>query len=136
MADFKAKNPKTVTGKHRAGSRPVNLLKTNTFLPSAFQTPINKKWLDATLDKMVSKGDLEDIDAFIGSTSGSALGKWNDYYLNTNTSHKQLEPAITTSNLDCSNSKDAIRRSGFSMLDILYAAARLLGKFKLVFFIS
>jgi hypothetical protein len=100
MADFKATKPTKVGGKHRAGKRPVNLLKTNTFLPEVFQTPLNKKWLDATLDKMVSKGDLEDIDAFVGSTSGSALGKWNDYYLNTNTSHKQLQPAIITSNDD------------------------------------
>ena len=56
--------------KIRAGAKKTNYIKTSSYLPKTFDTPINRKWLDSTLDQMLSKGDLEDIDAFIGKRDG------------------------------------------------------------------
>ena len=56
--------------KKKAGQNLVNNIKTSKFLPSVFQTELNKNWLDSTLDQMVSKGPLEDLNGYIGSRGG------------------------------------------------------------------
>jgi len=48
--------------KKKAGQQKVNSVKSSNFLPSVFQTELNKSWLDSTLDQMVSKGPLEKKD--------------------------------------------------------------------------
>ena len=48
--------------KKKAGPNKVNKIKTSNFLPSVFQTDINKSWLDSTLDQMVSKGPLGQVN--------------------------------------------------------------------------
>ena len=56
--------------KKKAGQQLVNNIKTSKFLPSIFQTELNKNWLDGTLDQMVSKGPLEELNGYIGNRSG------------------------------------------------------------------
>ncbi len=56
--------------KKKAGPSKVNNIKTSNFLPSVFQTDINKSWLDSTLDQMVSKGPLGQVNGYIGSNNG------------------------------------------------------------------
>ena len=56
--------------KKKAGQNSVNNIKTSKFLPKVFQTELNKNWLDSTLDQMVSKGPLEDLNGYIGSRTG------------------------------------------------------------------
>ena len=56
--------------KKKAGSSNVQNIKTSKFLPQIFQTDLNNSWLDSTLDQMVSKGPLDQIDGFVGSRNG------------------------------------------------------------------
>ena len=56
--------------KKRTGQQSVNKIKTSNFLPSVFQTDLNKNWLDSTMDQMVSKGPLDNIDGYVGSKDG------------------------------------------------------------------
>ena len=55
--------------KKKAGPNKVNNIKTSNFLPNVFQTDINKSWLDSTLDQMVSKGPLGQVNGYIGSNN-------------------------------------------------------------------
>lgn len=63
--------------KKRTGKYKSLNTKTSDFLPSVFQTNVNKRWLDSTLDQMVSKSDLKSLEQFAS-----------------------LTPAITTKNAD------------------------------------
>ena len=81
--------------KKRAGGAKNNNIKTSKFLPSVFQTSLNTKWLDSTLDQMVSKGNLTDLNGYVGTKNGR-YSKGNDTYLDNN----DYSPALTTTNKD------------------------------------
>jgi len=95
MSDFKSDNNEKAVNKTRAGRRPVVNIDTSEFLPKTFRTPLNRKWLDATLNRMVSKGDLEDIHGFVGKYTGEVLDKYDDVYINTGYEN-QLSAAIVS----------------------------------------
>lgn len=67
------------------------------FLPRYFRTSTNQKFLNATLDQMISEGQVEKVNAFIGRKTTDAY-KVTDTYLedvsNQRTAY-QLEPALT-----------------------------------------
>lgn len=90
--------------KRRAGARVKKLLKSSSYLPAVFQTEINKKWLDSTLDQMLSKSDLRQVDGYIGSRSGSVSSSYDVYvepkYHADLRKKAQLAPAIVTKNAD------------------------------------
>lgn len=103
MADnFKPNKITDVINKTRAGEYKTKYIKSGSFLPKVFNTELNKKWLDSTLDQMLSKGDLQDIDAYIGSR----LGKHriaDDSYLEEDShiaerTNVHLSPAVTSYN--------------------------------------
>ena len=86
--------------KKRAGQYPRTSVKGSNFLPKTFQTPTNKKWLDSTLDQMISKSDLAYYNGYIGSTHGK-VRSYNDSYIQTPASNEardrvQLQPGIVT----------------------------------------
>ena len=83
--------------KKKAGQQKVNSIKSSNFLPSVFQTELNKSWLDSTLDQMVSKGPLEDIHGYIGSKNGK-ISLASDDYLETQQTKNQLKPAVVSYN--------------------------------------
>ena len=95
MADYSSKKRKNAISKKRAGNYKTVDVKSSDFLPRVFQTNLNKKWLDSTLDRMVSKGALEDIDAFIGDRH-SKYNKIGDTYLSSYNDVPQLQPGIIT----------------------------------------
>ena len=105
--------------KKRAGKYNINNVKTSSFLPGVFQTELNKSWLDSTLDQMVSKGPLDQINGYIGSRHGSQASV-GDEYINP-TFHKnirtktQLQPGIITKYSD--NKTDRI----MSFDDVVHA---------------
>ena len=83
--------------KKRAGQQKVNSVKSSNFLPSVFQTELNKSWLDSTLDQMVSKGPLENIHGYVGSKNGK-VSVAGDNYLETKETKNQLKPAVVSYN--------------------------------------
>lgn len=67
------------------------------FLPRYFRTATNRKFLTATLDQMISGGEVEKINAFIGRKTTEAY-KVGDQYLDDVSEQRasyQLEPALT-----------------------------------------
>lgn len=101
MENYKSNKQEQADPKKRSGDYPVNEIKSVNKLPTPFKTDLNKKWLDATFDQMISKGDMENVDAFVGNMSGKSLIRYDDNYLNTNSTAHQLEPGIiTTDELD------------------------------------
>lgn len=96
MENYKSTKQEKTDPTKRSGDYPVNEIKSVNKLPTPFKTDINKKWLDATFDQMISKGDMENVDAFVGDMSGKSLTRYNDDYLNTNSTAPQLEPGIIT----------------------------------------
>ena len=83
--------------KKKAGHNPVNNIKTSNFLPGVFQTELNKNWLDSTVDQLVSKGPLENINSYIGSRDGK-VATAIDNYLETKETKNQLQPGIISYN--------------------------------------
>lgn len=67
------------------------------FLPRYFRTSTNQKFLSATLDQMISEGEVEKVNAFIGRKTTEAY-KTTDRYLDDVSEQRiayQLEPALT-----------------------------------------
>ena len=92
---FNPQKIETPLSKTRAGQRTISKIKSSTFLPSVFRSGLNERWLDATLDLMISKGDLEDITGYVGSSSGGSLNSIRDVYINTK-DYRQLLPAVVS----------------------------------------
>ena len=83
--------------KKRSGNYPNEQIKSSKFLPKTFQTPTNKKWLDSTLDQMISKGSLVPYEGYIGSKHGFYNN--DDTYISTK-NNVQLSPGILTKGND------------------------------------
>ena len=70
--------------------------RTITFLPQVFQTDTNRKFLNATLDQLVTNPKFKKINGFIGRKTSPAF-KSTDNYLPEPTTRKQnyqLEPSV------------------------------------------
>ena len=66
------------------------------FLPKYFRSTANQKFLNATMDQMVSEGQVEKISAFIGRTNTEPY-QTTDKYLEGATQQRedyQFEPAV------------------------------------------
>jgi hypothetical protein len=101
MSEFGSNKRDNVVNKTRAGMRSNTAISSADFIPRVFRTPLNKKWLGSTLDRMISKGDLEEISGYVGDTTGKTLKDISDVYVNTN-SQINLQPAIVSFNEDLS----------------------------------
>lgn len=95
-----ANNNKTNDSKRKIGALKQQHIKTSDFLPGVFNTPLNKKWLDATYDQMVSKGELQALDAYVGSKHGKHATTIDNYLAEPvhgdNRRRVQLQPSIIT----------------------------------------
>ena len=71
--------------------------KTVNLLPQQFQTDVNKKFLNATLDQLASPGTLDVINGFIGRRDVDNFKTTDPYIVETNSDrlNYQLEPAVT-----------------------------------------
>jgi hypothetical protein len=66
------------------------------FLPKYFRTSANQKFLNATIDQMISEGDVEKVSAFIGRKTFEPY-RTSDKYLEGATKQRedyQFEPAV------------------------------------------
>ena len=71
--------------------------KTVNLLPQQFQTDVNKKFLNATLDQLISPGTMEMLNGFVGKRDVDNFKNTDSYIVETDSDRKnyQLEPAIT-----------------------------------------
>jgi len=81
--------------KKKSGSYKTPNIKSANLLPQVFNTDVNKKWLDSTLDQMISKGRLKNVEGYIGDKSGNNRSQ-GDVYLENG----KLDPAIVITNTD------------------------------------
>jgi hypothetical protein len=75
-------------------------IKTTNLLPQVFRTDANKKFLNATLDQLVSKPELKKINGYIGRIFAPTT-KFADTYLTEDSALRQnyqLEPAVVVKN--------------------------------------
>ena len=70
---------------------------TSKFLPKAYQSEKNKKFLSATLDQLMSSANLQKVDGYVGRKHSPSF-KSTDNYLTATGYRKNynLEPAIVT----------------------------------------
>jgi hypothetical protein len=75
---------------------------TSELLPNIFQTPANKKFMEAVVDPLVQPGVLEKTVGYVGRRYGKTY-RGSDVYLDTDRtlrSRYQLEPAVVSKNQD------------------------------------
>ena len=83
MAKYRANNPKQSADKKRIGTRPTTYVSGQDFLPQVFRTPLNEKFMDVTLDQLISKGDLKDVQGSIATSNAitnytDSITHWKD----------------------------------------------------------
>jgi len=71
--------------------------KTINLLPQQFQTDVNKKFLNATLDQLISPGRLDVLNGFVGRRDVNNFKTTDAYIIETDNDrlNYQLEPAVT-----------------------------------------
>jgi len=76
------------------------VIKTHSFLPSIFQTDTNKKFLNATLDQLVSEPNLIRVDGYIGRKLAPSYKSTDSYVSEPSTDRQnyQLEPGVVIQN--------------------------------------
>ena len=76
------------------------VFKTHQFLPEIFQTDTNKKFLNATLDQLVSEPQLERVSGYIGRKLAPSYKSTDSYVseVDSNRQNYQLEPSVILKN--------------------------------------
>ena len=71
-------------------------IQTVNFLPQAFRTPANQKFLNATLDQLVTQPDLRNINGFVGRKFAPTFKSTDNYVPETTVLRQnyQLEPSV------------------------------------------
>ena len=94
--------------------------KTINFLPDIFRTDVNKKFLGATLDQLMSEPNFTKVDGFAGRKFSLAYGTSSSYIVEPTTQRQnyQLEPAVVVKNsanlIDLySDYKDLVDKIGY-----------------------
>ena len=74
--------------------------KTSSFLPEAFKTETNKKFLNATLDQLVTKPDLRNVNGYIGRKFAPTFKSTDNYQPEPTALRQnyQLEPGVVVKN--------------------------------------
>ena len=72
------------------------LRKTNTFLPTVFQTDANKKFLTATVDQLVTEPNLETLYGYVGRKFAPTYQVGDSYVVESTRDRQdyQLEPGV------------------------------------------
>ena len=72
------------------------LRKSSVLLPDVFQTVKNNKFLNATVDQLISEPNLQRINSFIGRKFAPNFSVGDSYVseIDSNRQNYQLEPAI------------------------------------------
>ena len=75
-------------------------IKTGKFLPEVFNTETNQKFLNATLDQLVTKPDLKNVNGYIGRKFAPTFRSTDNYQPEPSTERQnyQLEPSVVVKN--------------------------------------
>jgi hypothetical protein len=75
-------------------------IKTSNFLPETFRTDTNKKFLNATLDQLVTQPDLRNINGYVGRKFAPTFKSTDNYQPEPTALRQnyQLEPSIVVKN--------------------------------------
>lgn len=75
-------------------------IRTVNLLPSVFRTDTNKKFLNATLDQLVSRPELQKINGYIGRRFAPTTKSSDSYVqeINSLRQNYQLEPSVVSTN--------------------------------------
>ena len=94
--------------------------KTLNFLPEIFKSNVNKKFLGATLDQLISEPELLKINGFVGRKFSPLFSPSNKYLLepSADRTNYQFEPAVVVKNNNnglelYSDYKDLISKIGY-----------------------
>ena len=82
--DYSVKNlRKHVKGNQPGKMRKPDKIESSSYLPAYINTPVNKKFLQSTLDQMISKASFETLDNWVGKTKAGWFDPTKDKFLGT-----------------------------------------------------
>ena len=75
-------------------------IQTANFLPEVFRTDTNKKFLNATLDQLVTQPDLRNINGYVGRKFAPTFKSTDNYVPEPSAARQnyQLEPSVVVKN--------------------------------------
>ena len=99
-------------------------VRTVEFLPEIFQTPVNRQFLNATLDQLTQEPAFQKTQGFVGRKIGPGVNAADRYVIEPTAERNnyQLEPGVVSLEPDTNTIKDAITypgiNSAFSLIPI------------------
>ena len=80
-------------------------IKTSNFLPEVFRTDANKKFLNATLDQLVTQPDLRNVNGYVGRKFAPTFKSTDNYQPEPTALRQnyQLEPSVVVKNKTTGN---------------------------------
>ena len=108
MADY-TPNPKDIPNYTQSGAQNIDVGKrpASDLLPNIFQTETNKRFLDSTLDQLLSSGSTETINTYWGRISGKSYQPGSDVYNPEHSANRvnyQFAPGIAVTEGDTATS--------------------------------
>lgn len=91
-------------------------VRTVEFLPEIFQTPVNRQFLNATLDQLTQEPAFQKTQGFVGRKIGSGVNAADRYVIEPTAERNnyQLEPGVIGIEPDTNNIVDAITYPGIN----------------------
>ena len=91
-------------------------IRTVDFLPEIFQTPVNRQFLNATLDQLVQEPQFQKTQGYVGRRVGPGVNSADSYVVEPtkNRTDYQLEPGVISLDSDTLDIKDAITYPGIN----------------------
>jgi hypothetical protein len=99
-------------------------VRTVEFLPEIFQTPVNRQFLNATLDQLVQEPAFQKTQGFVGRKIGPGVNSADRYVIEPTAERNnyQLEPGVISLDPDTNEIKDAITYPGINSALLLQGA--------------
>jgi hypothetical protein len=94
----------------------ANNIRTVDFLPEIFQTPVNRQFLNATLDQLVQEPKFQKTQGYVGRRVGSGVNPADKYVVEPTKSRNdyQLEPGVVSLQPDTNEIQEAITYPGIN----------------------
>jgi hypothetical protein len=91
-------------------------IRTVEFLPEIFQTPVNRQFLNATLDQLTQEPAFQKTQGFVGRKIGPGVNAADRYVIEPTTERNnyQLEPGVVSLEPDTNNIQDTITYPGIN----------------------